>query len=440
VSTVTRHVLDNGMVILLKEVHNAPLVSWWVLYRVGSRNEPTGKTGVSHWVEHMMFKGTDAFPPGSLDKAIDRMGGSWNAQTFLDYTAYYETLPSEHVDLALRIEADRMVNAKFDPEEVDSERTVIISERQGAENSPMFWLGEELQAAAFRVHGYHHEVIGDMTDLETMTRDDLFGHYKQYYMPNNAIGVAVGSFNSAEMLEKINAVYGKLPAGEPIKAFVRPEPPQMGERRVSLERPSGSAFIQLGYHAPSAKDPDWFTMELINSLLCGPDGMGGGGIDNKTSRLYKALVNTELAASVDGSMIATVDPFLYLISLTVRDGVDPQTVLTALDAEIDRLRAGDVTEAELNRAKKQARALFAYSTERVTTQAFWLAFAESFDSYEWFENYVSRLEAVTLEQVKAAAAKYLRPQNRTVGVLIPSNGDGGDMGYDHEDTELEGEE
>ncbi|MEP7292145.1 MAG: pitrilysin family protein, partial [Chloroflexota bacterium] len=172
-SSVTRHVLSNGMVVLLKEVHSAPIVSWWVMYRIGSRNERTGTTGISHWVEHMMFKGTEQFPPGYLDKAIDRVGGSWNAQTFLDYTAYYETLPASEIDLALRLEADRMTNAQFDPEEVESERTVIISERQGAENSPMFWLGEEMQAAAFRVHGYHHEIIGDMTDLHTMTRDDL---------------------------------------------------------------------------------------------------------------------------------------------------------------------------------------------------------------------------------------------------------------------------
>jgi zinc protease len=408
------------MVVLLKEVHNAPVISWWVLYRVGSRSEHTGITGVSHWVEHMMFKGTDEFPAGALDQMIDRVGGSWNAQTSLDYTAYFETLPAEHIDLALRAEADRMANAKFDAEEVESERTVIISERQGAENSPMFWLGEEVQGAAFRVHGYHHEVIGDMTDLHTMTRDDLFGHYKSHYMPNNAIGVAVGDFNSAEMLEKIKQLYGAIPSAALPKPFVRPEPEQMGERRVTVERPSGSAFIQVGYHTPPASAPEFFTMEIINSILCGPDGMGGGSVDNKTSRLYKALVVKELAASVDGSVYPTVDPFMYAITVTVRDGKSPEEVLTALDAEIDRLRAGDVTDAELQRAKKQARALFAYSTERVTMQAFWLAFAEGLGGYEWFENYLTSLEAVTLEDVKTVAAQVLRSQNRTVGVLIPT--------------------
>lgn len=421
-SKVTRHVLDNGLVVLLKEVHNAPLISWWVLYRVGSRNEHTGITGVSHWVEHMLFKGTEQFPAGYLDKAIDREGGAWNAQTFIDYTAYYETLPADRIDLALRLEADRMMNAQFDIEEVESERTVIISERQGAENSPLFWLGEEMQAAAFRVHGYHHEIIGDMVDLHTMTRDDLYNHYRAHYAPNNAIAVAVGDFNSDEMLARITELYGAIPAAPPPKLFVRPEPEQIGERRVRVERPGKTAFLDVSYKAPAASDPDWFSLAIINSILCGPSGLGGGGIDNKTSRLYKALVETELAASVDGSLTPTIDPYLYAISVTVRDGHTTEEVEAALDEQIDRLVAGDITEQELNRAKKQARALFAYSTERVTMQAFWLAFAESFDSYNWFENYVASLEAVTLEDVRAAAAKYLRRQTRTVGYFVPLDG------------------
>lgn len=425
-SNVTRHVLNNGMVVLLKEVHSAPIISWWVLYRIGSRNERTGTTGISHWVEHMMFKGTEQFPAGYLDKAIDRVGGQWNAQTFLDYTAYYETLPASEIDLALRLEADRMVNAQFDPEEVESERTVIISERQGAENSPMFWLGEEVQASAFRVHGYHHEIIGDMSDLHTMTRDDLYGHYKHHYMPNNAIAVAVGDFDSETMLARIKELYESIPAGEAPKLFVRPEPEQMGERRVRVERPGTTHFVQMGYRVPAATDPDWFKLELVNSILCGPDGMGGGGIDNKTSRLYKALVDTELAASVDGGMTQTIDPFMYMINVVVRDGRTPEEVEAALNVEIDRLRNGDVTEAELNRVKKQARALFAYSTERVTMQAFWLAFTENVEGYQWFENYVDNLEAVTLDDVKEAAAHYLRPQNRTVGYFIPVAGDAED--------------
>ncbi len=431
-STVTRHILDNGLTVLLKEIHSAPVISWWVLYRVGSRNERTGQTGISHWTEHMMFKGTETFPGGILDRMIDRQGGSWNAQTFLDYTAYYETMPADRIDLALQLEADRMINARFEVDEVDSERTVIISERQGAENSPMFWLGEEITAAAFRVHGYHHEILGDMADLETITRDDLYHHYQSHYMPNNAIAVAVGAFDSEEMLNRIKEVYGKIPAGDLPKVFSRAEPPQQGERRVRVERPGNTAFLQMSYRAPAATDSDWFKLAILDSVLSGPSGLGGGGVDNKTSRLYKALVQTELAASVNGSITPTIDPHLYDFTVTVRDGRTLEEVEAALEAELNRVRSENITEAELNKAKKQARALFAYSTEGVTGQAFWLAFAENFASYEWFEHYMAQLEQVTVEDVRDAAERYLRPQSRVVGWFVPT-GMEEDEDYDDDD-------
>lgn len=420
-NSVKRHKLDNGLTVLLKEQHTAPVISWWVLYRVGSRNERTGHTGISHWVEHMLFKGTDKFPAGYLDKAIDRVGGAWNAQTFMDYTAYYETLPADRIDLALEIEADRMANAKFDPEEVESERTVIISERQGSENSPLFWLGEEVNSAAFRVHGYHHEIIGDMPDLQTMTRDDLYSHYRGHYMPANAIAVAVGDFDSAKLLERIDAHYGAIPAGAPPALFDRPEPEQTGERRIRVERPGTTAFIEVGYHATAATHADWFKLAILDSVMSGPSGLGGGSIDNKTSRLYRALVQTELAASVHGSLIPTIDPYLYSYTVTVRDGRTHAEVEAALDEQIERIRSDDITQAEFDKARKQARALFAYSTEGVTGQAFWLAFAENFESYEWFEHYVERLEQVTIDDVRDAAHRYLRPQNRTVGWFVPTD-------------------
>ncbi|MCU0497922.1 MAG: insulinase family protein [Anaerolineae bacterium] len=407
------------MTVLLKEVHSAPIISWWMLYRVGSRNEPTGLTGASHWVEHMLFKGTEKYPPRLLDRLIDRQGGTWNAQTFFDYTAYYATMPADQIDLPLEIEVDRMINAKFLPEDVESERTVIISERQGSENSPLFWLGEEINAAAFRVHGYHHEIIGDLHDLQTMTRDDLYQHYRNHYMPNNAIAVAVGAFDTETMLSRITELYEGVPAGTPPKPFMRPEPPQSGERRVKVERPGTTAFYEMAYHAPAGNDPDWFKLAVLDSVLTGPSGLGGGSIDNKSSRIYQALVKTELAASVSGSLIPTVDPYLYTISASVRQGRSIDDLENALEMEIDRIRQERISEAELYKAKKQARALFAYSTESVTSQAFWLAFCENFADYRWFEEYVQRLEAVTADEVLEVAQRYLRPQNRVIGTFIP---------------------
>jgi zinc protease len=424
---VTRHVLDNGLTVLLKEQHSAPVISWWVLYRIGSRNEPTGKTGVSHWVEHMMFKGTEQFPGGDLDRQISREGGNWNAQTSMDYTAYYETMPADRIDLGLRLEADRMVNALFEPEEVESERTVIISERQGSENSPLFWLGEEVRAAAFRVHGYHHEIIGDETDLRTMSRDDLYGHYKRHYMPNNAIAVAVGDFKTSDMLKRVNQLYGSLPSGEKVDLFVRPEPEQKGERRVMVERTGNTQFLEIAYRVPPATHDDWFKLAILNSVLTGPSGMGGGGIDNKTSRLYKSLVETELTADIDGGLLPSIDPYLYDFVATVRDGRTLEEVEAAFDTQIERVLNEPISQRELDKARKQARALFAYSTERVTAQAFWLAFAENFESHTWFENYLARLEAVTIDDVQTVAQQYLRPSNRTVGWFVPVATENGEM-------------
>lgn len=427
VTSVQKHVLENGLTVLLKPLHHTPIVNWRVLYRVGSRNEQTGQTGISHWVEHMLFKGTPQFPAGTLDRLIDREGGYWNAHTFIDFTAYFETLPADRIDLALRIEADRMVNALFEPEEVESERTVIISERQGNENSPLFWLGEEVSAAAFRVHPYGHEIIGDMADLQTITRDDLYGHYRRYYMPNNAIAVAVGDFEPQAMLERIEALYGSIPAGQPPPPVTRWEPEQVGERRVRVEREGQTAFIKVAYKAPAASDPDWFKLAVLESVLAGPSGMGGGSVGNKTSRLYRALVLSELAADVQASLIPTVDPYLLEFDVTVREGHTHEEVEAALDAELARVRSEPISQAELEKAIKQARALFAYSTEGVSGQSFWLAFSENFDSYAWFETYVDRLSAVTVADVQEAAEKYLSPRRRTVGWYVPTgagNGEG----------------
>ncbi|MGD8849399.1 MAG: pitrilysin family protein, partial [Anaerolineales bacterium] len=235
--TVTATRLRNGLQVRLKEVHTAPLISSWIWYRVGSRNEKPGSTGISHWVEHMQFKGTPKYPAGLLDRVISRDGGIWNAFTWLDWTAYFETLPSDRVDLALDLEADRMVNSLFETKEVESERTVIISERQGHENEPTFRLAEEIQAAAFRVNGYHHGVIGDLTDLQTMTRDDLYKHYRANYVPSNAVLSVVGDFTTRTMLDKIRAAFGNLPTDK-VEAFeARPEPPQLGEKVVHVEGP-----------------------------------------------------------------------------------------------------------------------------------------------------------------------------------------------------------
>ncbi len=419
---VTRLTLSNGLLVLLKEIHTAPMISHWVWYRVGSRDEHPGITGISHWVEHMQFKGTQQFPAGVLDRAIAREGGFWNAFTFTDWTTYFETLPADRIDLALRLEADRMSNSLFEPAEVDSERTVIISERQGSENEPLFRLGEEIQAAAFRVHSYHHEIIGDLPDLQSMQRDDLYRHYRTYYVPNNAVLAIAGDFQTASMLERVRQLYEPIPAGSPPPRLIRPEPPQVGERRVTVEGPEEATYLQLSYHVPQATHPDFIPLLAMDSLLSGPGNLNmfGEGISNKTSRLYRALVEGELAVSVHGGVHATIDPYLYNLNAILRPGRSLEELLAAIEQQIQRLQSDPPPADELARAVKQARALYAYGAERITNQAFWLGFAEMFAGYDWYLSFIDRLSQVTPQDIQRVAQTYLRPQNRIVGTYLTS--------------------
>jgi zinc protease len=425
-SEIIKTELENGLTILLKEMHHAPVTTFMIWYRVGSRNEIPGRTGISHWVEHMMFKGTPQFPGAMMERMISREGGFWNAFTWLDYTAYYETMPSDRIDLALQLEADRMVNTVMSPEEVESERTVILSERAMYENQPNFLLNEELTAAAFRVHPYHHEVIGDAVDLRSMTREDLIGHYQRHYNPANAVAVVVGDFNAAEMLSRINDIYGSIPAGEKTAPILREEPPQAGERRITVNGPGDTAYLTQAYRVPGAAHPDYPALTLLNAAFAGGSSLGmfAGGGSNRSSRLYKALVSTELAAGAYGSLTPTVDPFLYTISAVVRAGRSLAEVEAALEAELARLADEPITEAELAKALKRARAQFIMAAESISGQAQLIGAAEATTGdYRWFESVLDRLAAVTLEDIERVRTQYLHPRNRTVGWYEPL-GDG----------------
>ena len=423
--TITQTTLSNGMKVLLKEIHTAPLISSWVWYRVGARDEVNGRTGISHWVEHMQFKGTPQFPANVLDKAISREGGMWNAFPYLDWTTYFETMPADKIDLGLRLEADRMVNSLFDEDEVASERTVIISEREGNENEPHFLLGEAVQSAAFRVHAYHHEVIGDMADLHSMTREDLYDHYKTFYVPNNAVMAIAGDFETEEMLARIIELYEPISKGDEPPRLTRQEPEQKGEIRLSVEGPGETTYVQACYRFPNASHPDFFPLTVMDSLLAGSSNLNmfGGGISNKTSRLYRALVEKELTVSVRGGAQATIDPFLYTISMTIHPQRKPEEALSVLEDEIKRIQDEVVSEDEIARAIKQARAIFAYGSENITNQGFWMGYAEMFADYNWFLTYLEQLSAVTPTEVQRVAQEYLQPRSRVVGTYIPLSGE-----------------
>jgi zinc protease len=422
----TKTVLDNGLTVILKEMHHAPVTSFMIWSRVGSRNEIPGITGISHWVEHMMFRGTPKFPGGVLDRLVSREGGHWNAFTWIDFTAYYETMPSGRIDLALDLEADRMVNLLLAEADVEAERGVILSERAMYENSPQFLLDEEVSAAVFRVHPYHHEIIGDVPDLQTMTRTDLHNYYRRYYAPNNAIVVAVGDFDTAVMLQNIRQKFEAIPAGEVPTAVTRQEPRQLGERRVIVNGPADAAQLNFTYRAPAASHPDYFALTLLNAAFAGGSSLGmfGGGGSNKSSRLYKALVDTDLAVSAYGGLGPSIDPFLYSINVTVRDGRSLHEVEDALEVELARLRREPITERELAKAMKRAKVEFVTAGESITGQAQLLGMSEAVvGDYGWYETVLAQLSQVTLDDLARVCETYLHKRNRTVGWYEPDEDD-----------------
>lgn len=395
--------------LLTKEVRRAPIVSFYVWYRVGSRNEVPGVTGVSHWAEHMVFKGTSRFPKGQADKLVAMHGGVRNGFTWIDYTAYYETLPSEHAQLAVQIEADRMVNAVFDPEEVASERGVIVSEREGGENHPGFYLNEELTAAAFKLHPYGHPVVGYKSDLHAISRDDLWSHYQRYYAPNNAVAVAVGDFATAELLKLVEDEFGSIPRRDPVPELQVVEPHQEGERRVTVRRPGPVPQMSIAYHVPGAADPDTLPLWLLGSVMSA----------GRSSRLYKALVMSGLATSAGAGNALTRDPYLFRISATARPDVETARIEEAALAEVRRIVDEGVPDDELAKVRRQLRAGHIFSTEGVSSQGRHLGQYAISHSWKAFITYLDDMATVTADDIVRVAATYLRPEQRTTGWFIP---------------------
>jgi zinc protease len=421
-TSVIEHRLPNGMLVLTREVHAAPVATCCVWYRVGSRNETPGVTGISHWVEHMLFKGTPQIPKGEMDRLIARNGGSFNGFTSQDYTAYFETLPADRIELGLRIESDRMVNSLFEPQEVESERTVIISEREGHENDPEWWLSEALLSAAFQAHPYRHEVIGWKSDLRAITREELYNHYQTYYMPNNAILVLVGDFDTGAIMQKVAQYFGDLPIGPRIPPFRAEEPEQQGERRVVVRRPGPAEYVQIGYHTPNCQHRDFAALVLLDAVLSGAKGLGfgGGAQTHRSARMYRALVETQLAAYAGSSFRAMHDPYLFELDANVQEGHTAAEIEAALIHEVAKIQQDGVDESEMTKVVKQARAQMAYSSEGVTQQALRLGMWEVLDTYGRLDTLLDELAGVSTADVQRVAQAYLIERYRTVGHFIPT--------------------
>ena len=420
-------VLDNGLKVLIEEVHTAPLASVWCWYKVGSKDEQTGLTGVSHWVEHMNFKGTTNIPREQIKGIIEKFGGSWNGYTWIDQTTYMETASTAGLDRMLFIESERMANCIYAPEDCESERTVIISELQGGENDPDNLLEQEVIAAAFKVHPYRHPTIGWQADLETMTRDDLYGYYRRNYVPNNATLVVVGDVEADDVLRRVEKAFGDIAPGAEPRRVRAVEPDQFGERRVEVAKEGTTAYLKLAYHAPGVNDPEFFPMLVLDAILTGAKGLNLWSSfrtppPQRSARLYRALVETRLASSVSAGLLPTEHPFLYLVSATAMDGVGLGDVEAAATKVIDEIARAGVTDEEVAKAKNQLRARLVFENDSVTNLGHQLGFFETVASVDLFRTAPQSISAVTKDQVDGVAQKYLRTDQRTVGWFRPTTG------------------
>jgi len=420
-----RAVLDNGLKVLVQEEHTAPLASVWCWYKVGSKDERAGLTGVSHWVEHMNFKGTTNIPRDQVKGIIEPFGGSWNGYTWIDQTTYLETATRDALDRMLFIESERMANCLYHPDDCESERTVIISELQGGENDPDQFLDQEIVATAFKAHPYRHPTIGWLADLQTMTRDDLYGYYRRYYIPNNATLVIVGDVDADDVLKRAEQHFGKVSPGETPPRLRTVEPEQTGERRVVIRKPGTTSYLKAAYHAPGVNDPGFYALLVLDAVLSGAYGMNLWSsfripAPQRSARLYRRLVRQGLASSVNGSLLPTELPFVYIISVTATDGMPLGEVESALLAELDSVATLGITPAELTKAKAQLKARLVFDNDSVTNIAHQLGYFETIASVDVFRELMPRIAAVTLDEVATTARTVFGASNRTVGWFDPS--------------------
>lgn len=411
--------LPNGLKVYVREVRHAPVVTSMVWYGVGSRDEGPGQTGLSHFLEHMMFKGTPRFPYGVLEEAVKRRGGMWNAFTSYDYTAYYEVLPAQHLEFSFEVEADRMASMTFDPDLTVRERGIIVSEREGGENHPSFWLNEAFMATAFRVLPYRHPIIGSKADIRATTADALAAHYRRYYRPNNAALVVVGDVEAERVLRLAERHFGPLPAGGPVPPFTAAEPEQEAERRVTVRRPGPHPMLLAGYRIPEAAHPDQPALMLLAALLSG--SASPGAAMGRSSRLHRRLIDTGLAVSAGAHVRAFQYAGLFMLTATPAPTVSLSSLEEALFDEVERLRAGEVSDEEFARARKQVRASLLYTMESTLNQAVFLGSTALTQGVERFDRALEELEAVTPADVLRAARQYLDVRRRTVGHFVPGD-------------------
>jgi len=406
--------LKNGMKVLVQTDHSIPNVALYIFYRIGSRNEHPGTTGLSHFFEHMMFNGAKKFGPGELDKAMEANGAANNAYTNENTTVYQDWFPRSALKLIFDIEADRIQYLSFDPKKVESERGVVASERRtevDASNSGI--LDEQLQATAFVAHPYQWPVVGWMSDIEHWTMDDLKHHFEMGYAPNNATMVVVGDVAPEEIFQLCEKYIEPIPQHAPPPKVTTVEPEQMGERRLVVRKAAELPMLQIAYHVPQTNNPDFYALNILRTVL----------VQGESSRMYQRLIDKDqIALDVGISLSSAFDPTILKMSIQPKQGVDPQKCEAAVYEELDKVKKGSISDQELEKAKNIRLVEFYQQMRTINGRANTIGTYEVFfgDYHKLFDA-AKNYSAVTKEDVQRVAQKYFGANNRTVATLIPDN-------------------
>ena len=404
--------LDNGLEMILLPDHKAPVAVVQIWYRVGSRNEVPGKTGLSHMLEHMMFKGTEQFGPEEYSRTIARQGGNENAFTSADATTYFAKLASDRLDILLELEADRMRGLSLRADQFEPERQVVAEERRmRVEDDPISYLRESLTATAFATHPYRQPVIGWAQDIENWTLRDLQEHYDQFYQPGNAVIVAVGDFEPEVLAERIEHFFGDIPAGPAVPEMIIREQPARGPRRIEVTRPAQLPFVMLSYPAPNLRDPDYAALEILNVILSA----------GKSSRLRDSLVREQQIALYAGASYnpTSVDDRTFTLVAQAQPERTAQEIESALVTEVEKIQTTPPTPEEMARARRQIESSFVFSQDSVFSRAMLLGRYAMADEWSGIDDYLPAIAAVTPADVQNAARKWLDPAKRTTGILHP---------------------
>ena len=410
---VREKTLANGLKVILMEDHKAPVTVFQVWYRVGSRDERPGKTGLSHLLEHMLFKGTERYGPEEYSRIVKRNGGDENAFTNRDNTTYFASVASDRADIIIELEADRMTGLIFDEKEFTPEQQVVFEERRlRTDSNPVTSLFEEMHATAFRAHPYQWPIIGWMSDIRLTTMEDAREHYKTFYAPDNAFIVAVGDFSSDELFAKIEKHFGALTHRSKAPQLVSIEPPQSGEKRVELRRPSQFPFVAVAYHVPNLRHDDAFALEVLAEVLAG----------GKSSRLYGRLVYEKRLAqnSSAGYEMTSADPGLFYLYARPLPGYSAEKLEKALLLEVEDLQQNPVSERELQKAKNGIEAGFVIAQDSYFYQAMLLGQYEIAGDWKAIDRYLEGVSKVTSQDIQRVAKFYLNRDNRTVATLVPA--------------------